>query len=115
VRPTLREALADSHIAAVAIAVLLVWSLDSGVRALWPPLVRGAEFLVVVVAIRGIPYGSGNFTLGDWIMLVPTLAYLFSAIITLGAAWSVSHWVYGTGPLCGLSKSRTSLARRTHA
>jgi hypothetical protein len=30
---SLREILAESHIAAIAIAILLVWSLDSALRA----------------------------------------------------------------------------------
>ena len=54
-RPTLREVLADSHIAAVAIVVLLICSVDSGVRAIGPPILSIVDFLVMMVAIRGIP------------------------------------------------------------
>jgi len=45
VRPSLREILADTHIAAVAIAVLLLWTLDGTFRALC-----GTRFLVSLVS-----------------------------------------------------------------
>ena len=109
-RPTFREVLADCHIAAVAIAVLLLWSLESGVRALEPLLFRGADFLVNVVAIRGIPHSSGTFTFDDW--FIP-LAYLPNTVTTFVAAWLVSRWVYGVGPFCSLSKCHARLTRRS--
>lgn len=114
VKPSLREILADSHISAVAIAVLLVWSLDAVFRALWGPLSRAASFLFTAVAILDIPYFSRTPTLADRAMLITTFSYLFSAFINIAAAWVLSRWVYGVGPLRSLSKYRTKLPRRNH-
>lgn len=110
---SLREILADSHIAAVATAVLLLWSLYSGFHALWSPLWRAATFLFTAVAILGIPY-RGPATIEDRLMLTTTSVFLFSALISFAAAWLLSRWVYGVGPLRSLSKHRTRLARRNH-
>jgi hypothetical protein len=114
VKRSLREILADSHIAAVAIAVLLLWSLNSGFQALRDPVPRAASFSVEAVAIRGIPFGSREMFFSDWIMLIPTFAYLLGAATSLGAAWLVSRWVFGAGPLTSLSKYGPRLARRKH-
>jgi len=110
VKPTFRGVLADSHVAAVSIAVLFLRGLESGVKALQGPLFRCADFLVNVVAIRGIPFGSGTFTLID--LAIP-LAHLADAITAFAAAWIVSRWVYGVGPFCSLSKCRSRLTRRS--
>ena len=55
---SLRQVLADSHIAAATIAVLLLWSIDGAFRALWIPVSRAVEFLFTAVAIFDIPYFS---------------------------------------------------------
>lgn len=52
----LRKILADSHVSAIAIAVLLFWALDSAFWALWGPLSRATSFLFKAVAILDIPY-----------------------------------------------------------
>jgi hypothetical protein len=114
VRPTLREVLADSHIAAVAIAVLLIWSLDSGVRAIGPPILSVVGFLVTVVAIRDIPYGFGTFSLGYWFSQIPTFIHFLNAVISLSAAWVLSRWVYKVAPFRSLIECRVTLARRNH-
>jgi hypothetical protein len=110
VRPTFRGVLADSHIAAVSIAVLLLRTLESGVKALQGPLFRCVDFLVTAVAIRGLPYGSGRFTLIDSVL---PLGYLTDAITTFIAAWLLSRWVHGVGPFRSLSKCRTRFTRRS--
>jgi hypothetical protein len=110
VRPTFRGVLADSHIAAVTIVVLLLRGLESGVEALQGPLFRCVDFLINVVAIRGIPYGSGTFTLID--LTIP-LVHLADAVTAFTAAWILSRWAYGLGPFCSLSKCRARLKRRS--
>lgn len=112
-KPSLREILADSHIAAVATAVLLLLSLREGIQALWNPLLRAAVFLSTAVAISGIPY-IGPYTIVDRLMLDTTLLFLFNALIDFVAAWLLSRWAYGVGPFRGLSKYRTRLARGNH-
>jgi len=112
VKPTLREILAGSHVAAVAVAVLFLFSMDAGFRALWDPLFRLASFLFTAVAILCIPYFDHKFTIVDRLTLLATFSYLFSSASSLGAAWLLSRWVYGVGPLDCLSAYRTKLARR---
>ena len=113
-KPSLREVLADSHIAAVAIAVLLFWSLDEVFWALWDPLCRVAAFLFTAIAILDIPYYSPGLSYKDRLTLVSTFLYLYSAVISLSAAWLLSHWVYGVGPFRCLSAYRSRLPRRNY-
>ena len=115
VKPSLREVLADSHVAAVAIAVLLLWSLDSAFRALWEPLYSALSFLVTAVLILDIPYISPALSLMNRWMWIISLAYLYGAITCFFAAWLLSRWVYGLGPLRSLSEYRSRIGRRTHA
>ena len=108
----IRETLADSHIAAVAIAVLLLWSITSGVVAFWGPISRVAMFIFTAIAIRDVPYVSRTLTMSDWIMLIKTSSNLFEALVSLGAAWLLARWTFGAGPLYSLSQYRTALTRR---
>ena len=114
VKPSLREILADSHVSAVAIAVLLFRSLDYAFWALWDLLSRAAGFLFKAVAILDIPYFSRTLTGADRFRLFTTYSYLFSSFVYLASAGILSHWVYGTGPFRSLSQYRTRLARRNH-
>jgi hypothetical protein len=114
VKLSLREILADSHVAAVAIVVLLFRSLDYAFWALWSPFSRAASFLFTAVAILDIPYFSRTLTISDRFMLFTTFAYLFYSFVCLAAAGLLSRWVYGMGPFRSLSNYRTKLARRNH-
>ncbi|MGB6386326.1 MAG: hypothetical protein WBD25_15565 [Terriglobales bacterium] len=110
-----REILADSHTAAVTIAVLLVWSLDGAFRAVWGPAFRAVSFLVTAVAIFNIPYFSPTLDVADRLTLIATFSYLYSAAISLLAACLLSRWVYGVGPLRSLMNYRSKLTRRRDA
>jgi hypothetical protein len=114
VNSSLRKILADSHVSAVAIAVLLFWSLDSAFWALWGPVSRAVGFLFMAVAILGIPYFSRTLTIADRFTLFITFSSLFNSLVYLTAAGLLSRWVYGMGPLRSLSKYRTKLARSNH-
>ena len=109
----LRQLLGDSHIAAVAIAVLLLRSFELGVRSLGQPLFLLGGFFVNVVAVRDIP--SGTFTLGQWLTLMPDLLSFVGSCITFGAAWLLSRWVFGMSPFRSLTDCRATIARRNHA
>lgn len=111
---SLRQILVDSHIAAVAIAVLLLWSLDGIFHALSGPVFRAIGFLLTAAAIRGIPYYSPTPTLEDRIMLVVTSAYLGSAVVSFSAAWLLSRWVYGAGPFHSLTRYSKNPIGRKH-
>lgn len=112
-KPSLREILAESHVSAVAIALLLVWSLDSGFRALWDPLARAVSFLATAIAIFGIP--NFSFTGSDRLSLIITFSRLFFSLVSLSAACLLSRWVYRVGPLRSLSSYRTKLKSRDNA
>jgi hypothetical protein len=114
VRPSLRETLADTHIAAVTIAVLLAWTLDGAFRALWGPLSSVAGFLFTGVAVLDIPYVPPGLSRAGRLIVVTTFLYLSGAIISLSAAWLLSRWVFGVGPLRSLSRYRARLTRRNH-
>jgi len=109
---SLRETLADSHVVAVAIGVLLLWTLDSGFRAVLYPLPNVIEFCATAIAILGLPYVS--FTGEGRILLMVSLMYVFSALITLTGAWILARCVYGVGPLRALLESRNRLTGGSH-
>jgi hypothetical protein len=109
----LREVLAESHIAAVAIAMLLFWSVSLVLWGLEAPLYRIGGFLVTAVAIHDVPYDS--FTGADRVMLLTMGLYFFYALTYFIAAWALSRWVCDMGPLAGLKKTRTRLQRRDGA
>jgi hypothetical protein len=106
----LRERLADSHVAAIAVAALLVWSLDAAFRAVLAPLGRVVDYLANAIGIFGFPYFS--FTHENYFILLNTLSYLVPALCNFAAAWGISHWVYGTRPLNIFSLYRARFARR---
>lgn len=100
---SLRQTLADSHIAAVTIALLLLWSLDNLFHALWEPFSRAIGFLFTAVAIFDVPYFSPILTTADRLNLIVVAGYLYSAFVSFLAACVLSHWVYDTGPLRSLT------------
>ena len=101
-----RQALTDSHISAVAIVILLVWSLEWTFQAVWEPFLRLAEFLITAVAIHDIPtiFPAPNFE--ERRIFLNACFYLFNALSTVAAAWLLSRWVYGTGPIRTLRSYR---------
>ena len=113
-KPPLRTTLAESHISAITIVVLLLWSLGSAFQALWAPFFRVAEYLFTAVAIRDIPF-AGPFTFADRVMLFVRIQYVFSALVSFAAAWLLARWVYGEGPLRSLSRYRIRISRRSDA
>ena len=111
-KPSLRESLAASHVSTIAIAVLLVWSLESGLSALWILISPVISFLGTAIAIFDVPYIS--FTKAARLALITGLFFLFGAIVSLVSAWLLAWWVHGAGPLRVLSTYRSTLIRRNH-
>lgn len=105
VNPSLRQILTDSHVSAIAIAVLLFGSLDSAFWALWHP------FSLMILDIR---HFFTTRTIIDPFTFFITFSYLFDAFIYLLAAELLSRWTYGMGPFRSLSYYRTRLARSKH-
>jgi hypothetical protein len=114
-KTSLRQILADSHVSAVAIAVLLLWSFDSVLEALWGPTLNAASFLFTAVAIFGLPYIPPIFSFSQRFMLLSIGFFLFNALSCFAAAWLLSRWVYGTGPFRSLKSYGERLVRRSHA
>lgn len=110
-----RKVLAESHVAAVAIAVLLAWSLHYGFLALWVPLFRVIAYVFTAVAILDFPYVSPGFNAKDRFDLILACEYLYVTVISLSAAWILSQWVYDTGPFRCLSKYREKIERAERA
>jgi hypothetical protein len=79
VKRSLREVLAHSHVAAVAIAVLLFCSLDGTFRALWPLISDVVKFVVTAIAILDVPYIS--FPSLDTTPLIRSGWYLYVAVV----------------------------------
>src|SRR5581483_5919959 len=95
-KPSNRIALVESHIPAIAVAILLFWSLDSAVRALgalWLPMTDYLATAVATLSFRDSYY----FT--DQMSALVTLAYALEAIAELAAAWLLARWAFGLGPL----------------
>jgi hypothetical protein len=117
-RPTFRQVLADSHIAAVASAVLLVWSTESGFKVLLNLLALAFEFADSVVTMGATWWHGGIISFGspdmffDRSLFVITLNYLFWTVSSLGAAWIVSRRVYSVGPFHILTTYGVRVARR---
>jgi hypothetical protein len=115
VKRPVREILADSHVAAVAIAVLLLWSLDGAFNAVWPFISDALYFAFTAVAILGIPYFYfPTMTVVNRVMLITTFLQLYAAVMSFFAAWLLSRWVYGVGPLRSLAEQGSKLTRRKH-
>jgi hypothetical protein len=112
---SLRQTLADSHVAAIAILLLLFWSFQWTIEALWEPVSRLAKLLFIAVAILDIPYISPTLDPPDRLMFINACWFFFFAMSSITAAWLLSHWTYGEGPFRGLSRYRALLAKRGHA
>jgi len=110
----LRQVLADSHISEVAIAALLLRSLEQAIRALWTPLERFAVFLFTAIAILDVPYFSLTLSSVDRLLLTRIFLNLISAFTAFASAWLLSRWVHGAGPIRSLSSCCRRLRRTSH-
>ncbi len=96
---SLREALVNSHVAAIAIAVLLASALRELFEALLPLGTRIFGFLFTAAAIQEIPYFSPGVTAEDRLVLITVGWNLYMAAIGFSAAWIISKWAYRSGPI----------------
>jgi len=110
----LRETMAESHIAGVAIAVLLVWAIFWGFQGLWVLLDRFISFLILAIAIFDMPYFPRDFTRYGMVLFTSSFD-LFYALVALGGAWLLSNWVYGVEPLRGLRECYARFVGRNRA
>jgi hypothetical protein len=115
VKYSLRQILADSHVAAVTITVLLLATIDSTFQALWGHISHAMEFLLTAIAIFDIPYFSPTLTVVDRLMLISSCSYLYLSVVSFSAAWLLSNWVYGVGPFRSLAHVWENLTKEEHA
>lgn len=115
VKPSLREILADSYVAAVAIAMLLIWFVDLLFEALWGPISLAGNLFFTAVAIFDIPYISQTKTHSNFLLLFNTVTSLLFSLANVSAAWLLSRWVYGVGPLSSLKNIHARLTGSDHA
>ena len=111
-KPSLGALLRNSHVGVVAIAVLLLWSLDAAFLALSIPVYDMGTFLVQAIAIVDIPYHR-DFPGNPYNLMMFGL-YGISAAIDFGAAWCLSQCLYRSGPVQCLRVYATRIARRPH-
>jgi hypothetical protein len=96
--------LRGSHVAAVAIALLFFWSVDSAYQALWNPIFLSGKFLFEVIKLWQVPYlPPYRKAISSMVWSVPF--GLAGCLIALAMAWFLSRWVYGVGPLRGLRQA----------
>lgn len=106
-----RKMLGHSHVAAITIAMLLMFS---GLRAIREPALRVGAFVVTAVAIGDIshiPHSLYPFTRLK--LLVSALDFA-EALLGFGVAWGLSQWVYGVGPLRCLRGYGNKIRRTAH-
>jgi hypothetical protein len=119
-RPSFVRILAESHIAAVAIAFLVFWSVESGVRALYYvisiPTMNFWGAIDISFFFSDFPHAFEVFV--DSLRMEFTnevvFGFLFSALVCLAASWFLSHGVYGVNPTRSLGRYRVRLTRRTN-
>jgi hypothetical protein len=112
---SLRKTLIDSHVAAIAIAVLIFTCVAEAFFAVWYPVERFLSSLLTAVATGDIPYIPRAVDALTRVNLLAAFTQLVSALSVLAAAWLLSRWIYGTGPLRSLGAYQGKLSRKTHA
>ncbi len=108
-----REVLRGSHVAAVTIAVLMCWGIIAGLDALYRALAEPLWYPIKAVLILDLP--STNWELWRRYDLSVAAQFLFDALVYLAAAWLLTLWVYGAGPIASLRQCARRIPRRKSA
>lgn len=113
-KTSLRNTLVESHVAAMTVAMLLLISGTNFVLAFWEPVFRAGTFLATAVAILGVPYIPHSLEPFTRMQLMASALQLAVAVLVFCAAWILSRWAYGVGPLSCLRFYRDRIRRTTH-
>jgi len=114
---SLRKALIDSHVAAIAVAILLFGFFEEATYALWEPGCRLFSFLVASIAVKThvIPYiPIDPDSLTEQMLRVSATDVVY-ALANLTGVWFLSLLVYGAGPLRVLGNYKGKLSRKRDA
>lgn len=109
-----RTTLADSHVAAITVAILLFCSLAGFSGALFYLVNHLVLFVRLVLTDRSFDV-SRELAAVDPEMVPRMLSALAGAFAVIFSAWLLSHWAYGVNPLRSLASHRGRLSRRSHA
>lgn len=104
-----RSVLVESNVTAIAVAMLLLWSMDLALRSLWDPIYGVVAILFMAVAILDIPYWSPAAATRT---LLSSLPGFLAAIMLLVCAWLLACWIHGEGPIRILIGYRAKLGRK---
>lgn len=115
--PSLRTVLAESHVAIVAIVMLVFGSIACLCQLVWFPFSRVPNFLSdVFVFFPGVQYADIQYAysrdLRSIFGLQPFFLFVGVAIVYLIAAWVLSLWIYAAGPIEALIACHASLRRK---
>lgn len=111
---SLRKTLIDSHVAAVTVAVLLFASLE-GFFCAASRIVYRVVLFIQLIANHPVSTALRELKFRDPGMLAVTLSCFCAGAALVLAAWFVSRWVYGVGPIRSLGSYRNKLSRKSHA
>lgn len=111
----LRKALVGSHIAAITVAILLMMSGADLVLALREPAFYIGTFLGTAALILDIPYIPHALDPFTRIRLIICALILAEALLKFGAAWLLSRWAYGFGPIRCIRSCLDIIRRNSHA
>lgn len=112
---SVREVLAQSHVAAVTVAVLVFVAFNASFSTVWPHVLEAITFVATAIAILDVPYFSTEITSYDKVVAFRMCTEFYTAVVAFSAAWVLSKWVYGVGPLRCLSEYRKRLLEGRNA
>jgi hypothetical protein len=110
---SLRKSLAESHVAAIAIAILMFWASGGLVSIVGPLFEAVVRFLFFAVGAVDLSFGLTAFRDLRNEYQVLGLGIAFSLLEFVGA-FLVAKFVYGAGPIAVLVKYGAHLGRNNH-
>ena len=108
----LRKAVVDSHIAGIAVAIMLFQLIESAFVVALPFLNHIVYGVFRNVEMRQDPFFHPPLdTAPDYALLMgQVLGLVCGACLVLVAAWGLCRWAYGAGPLTSLARLHSRLS-----
>jgi hypothetical protein len=119
VKTSLRTILAESHVAPIAIAILMAQAIVEIFVGLATPirlmLVNPTVFFILWISERELPSTSILGDRADLFLLIDSIPNLFYSLAFAVAAWVLSRLIYGRGPIESLRYVGSQFSRRMNA